>query len=62
MSRAPAAAFYTALKLWSWEDHYYIPQLGLYAGDFYPILYSLLVVGFGLKAMHKYAFVYNDKA
>ena len=52
------AAFYTALKFWGWEYRW----LGLYAGDFYPILYSLLVVGFGLKAMHKYAFVYNDKA
>ena len=55
-------AFYTALKFWGWDGRYYFPRLGLYAGDFYPILYSLLVVGFGLKAMHKYAFVYNDKA
>jgi len=52
------ATFYTVLKLWGGEYRW----LGLYAGDFYPILYSLLVVGFGLKAMHKYAFVYNDKA
>lgn len=52
------AAFYTALKFWGWGYRW----IGLYAGDFYPILYSLLVVGFGLKAMHKYAFVYNDKA
>ncbi|MEE9293942.1 MAG: NAD(P)-binding domain-containing protein [Phycisphaerae bacterium] len=55
---AVVAAFYTALKFWGWQYRW----LGLYAGDFYPIIYSLLVVGFGLKAMYKYAFVYNDKA
>ncbi len=52
------AAFYTALKLWGWEYRW----LGLHAGDFYPILYSLLVVGFGFQAMYQYAFLYNDKA
>ncbi len=52
------ATFYTVLKLWGWNYRW----LGLYAGDFYPILYSVLVVAFGFKAMHKYAFVYNDKA
>ena len=52
------AAFYTSLKFWGWEFRW----LGLYVGDFYPILYSLLVVGFGVKAMHKYAYVYNDKS
>lgn len=55
---AVVACFYTALKLWGYESRWF----GLYAGEFYPILYSLLVVGFGIKAMHKYAFVYNDKA
>ena len=52
------AAFYTALKFWGWNYKW----MGLYAGDFYPILYSLAVVVFGIKAMHKYAYVYNDKA
>lgn len=52
------AAFYIVLKFWGWQYRW----LGLHVGDFYPILYSMLVIGFGLKAMHKYAFVYNDKA
>ncbi len=51
------AAFYIALKTWGWEYRW----MGLYAGEFYPILYSLLVVGFGIRAMYRYAFEYNDK-
>ena len=50
------AGFYIALKLWGWSYRW----LGLYAGDFYPLLYSSLVVGFGVKAMRKYVTVYND--
>ncbi len=52
------AAFYTSLKFWGYEFRW----LGFYVGEFYPILYSLLVVGFGIKAMHKYATVYHDKS
>ncbi len=51
------ATFYTALKFWGWDYRWG----GLYVGDFYPILYSLLVVGFGVVAMRKYATEYNDK-
>jgi len=50
------SVFYIALKTWGWSYRW----MGLYAGEFYPIVYSLIVVGFGFRAMRKYAFEYND--